>query len=152
MTDFKDPLITNIGMYASSPVMTSVNMGQLGEKLRQARISAIASLSQALYKNVNCSGNATSIPSLSPTRIPTGQLELNIVEARNLTITDADKSDTYCIVHYEGNMTSTLDPADEDILPRITWAPQANVDSGAFKAFEVMMRASSPKWMHPVKL
>jgi hypothetical protein len=164
MTDFTDSLITNLGVYSSSPVMTSVNMVQLGEKLRQARISALTSLSQALSKNINYSVN-TAIPTdtatdttvnatlpLPATEKASGQLELYVLEGRNLTIADASKSDTYCIVHYEKNVTSTLDRMDDVILPNAPFVLKPNTDGGAFKAFEIMVRASSPKWMHRVKL
>ncbi|KAI9472278.1 MAG: protein kinase A catalytic subunit [Benjaminiella poitrasii] len=159
MADFTDSLIKNIGAHSSTPMMASVNMGQLGEKLRQARTSTLASLSQALSKkstttttnnNSNSSTTSTTTVPLPASETATGQLEINIVEARNLTIVDARKSDTYCIVHYEGNTTSTLDKSDDGILPNTPLILTKGDDTGAFKAFEIMMKASSPKWMHRV--
>lgn len=165
MADFTDSLIKNIGVHSSSPVMTSVNMGQLGEKLRQARTTTLASLSQALSKKPEAAAAAATAPNAvnesttTPTtmQLPasekaTSQLEINVVEARNLTIADARKADTYCIVHYEGNTTSTLDKVDDGILPSTPLVIKSQVASGAFKAFEIMMSASSPKWMHRVNL
>ncbi|KAI7901594.1 protein kinase A catalytic subunit [Cokeromyces recurvatus] len=89
MADFTDSLIKNIGAHSSKPMMASMNMGQLGEKLRQA-------------------------------------------------------------LHYEGNVTSTLDQSEDGILPNTPLIFNDDVESGAFKAFEIMMKASSPKWMHRV--
>ncbi|CAO0803118.1 unnamed protein product [Mucor circinelloides] len=152
MADFTDSLIKNIGVHSSSPVMTSVNMGQLGERLRQARTTTLASLSQALSKKSDAPAaavNDTTIQ-LPASEKATCQLEINVVEARNLTIADARKADTYCIVHYEGNVTSTLDKVDDGILPSTPLVIESQVDSGAFKAFEIMMSASSPKWMHRI--
>lgn len=154
MADFTDSLIKNIGVHSSSPVMTSVNMGQLGERLRQARTTTLASLSQALSKKPEAPAvvNDTATMQLPALKKATGQLEINVVEARNLTIADARQADTYCIVHYEGNTTSTLDKVDDGILPSTPLVIESQVDSGAFKAFEIMMSASSPKWMHRVNL
>ncbi|CEP19277.1 hypothetical protein [Parasitella parasitica] len=149
MADFTDSLVKNIGAHSSSPVMTSVNMGQLGEKLLQARNSTLASLSQALSKKPNATVNDTAMQ-LPASEKATSQLELNVVEARNLTIADARKADTYCIVHYEGNTTSTLDKIEDGILPSSPLVLESQINSGAFKAFEIMMSASSPKWMHRV--
>ncbi|KAI8637696.1 kinase-like domain-containing protein [Parasitella parasitica] len=153
MTDFTDSLIKNIGAHSSSPVMTSINMGQLGEKLLQARTSTLASLSQALSKRPNAITTTTindTEMQLPASEKATSQLELNVVEARNLTIADARKADTYCIVHYEGNTTSTLDKVQDSILPSSPLVMRPQASSGAFKAFEIMMSASSPKWMHRV--
>lgn len=153
MSYFTESLINNIDVHStSSPVMTSMDMGQLGEKLRQARISTIASLSQALTaKKIN---STTEVPLPKTSEKSSGKLEVNVVEGRNLTIADAMKSDTYCIVHYEDNTTSTLDKSEDDILPTVTSKidKESLIKNNAFKAFEIMMSASSPKWMHRVTL
>jgi hypothetical protein len=152
MTDFTDSLIKNIGIHSSSPVMTSVNMGQLGEKLLQARTSTLASLSQALSKKSDSIVANETTMQLPASEKTASRLEINVVEAHNLTIADACKADTYCIVHYEGNVTSTLDKTEDGILPSTPLVVESQVDSGAFRAFEIMMNASSPKWMHRVNL
>jgi hypothetical protein len=157
MADFTDSLIKNIGAHSASPNMPTVSMSNLGEKLRQARTYSLASLSQALKTttsskpSTNNSTGSVSLKSLAPEKTG-GKLEINIVEGRNLTIADAMKSDTYCIVEFEGNRTCTLEKSeDDDILPDITQEKKATM-GGAFKPFEVMMLASSPKWMHRVAL
>lgn len=152
MADFTDSLIKNIGVHSSSAVMTSVNIGQLGEKLLQARTSTLASLSQALAKKYDATIVNDTTMQLPASEKAASKLEINIVEARNLTIADARKADTYCIVHYEGNVTSTLDKVEDGILPSTPLVIGSQVGNGVFRAFEIMMSASSPKWMHRVNL
>lgn len=122
-------------------------IASLGERIRNI---SFASLSQNVKRTVTSNdANDIELPVSTDAK---GRLELNVVEGRNLTIQDARKADTYCIVYYEGNTTSTLDRIEDELLPSLPSVMDANNDNGAFQAFEIMMKASSPKWMHRVNL
>jgi hypothetical protein len=124
------------------PSLTSTSISTLGDKI--CNIS-LASLSRSLKKSATTTTTNNNIQVPASSENTRGQLEINIVEGRNLTIKDASKADTYCIVHYEGNVTSTLDEVGDESLPYTPLILNSNVDSGAFRAFEIMMDASSPK-------
>lgn len=125
------------------------NISNLGDKIRNI---SLASLSQNIKKTLLSSDKQANIK-LPVSENARGRLEINVVEGRNLTILDACNADTYCIVHYEGNITSTLDKIEDELLTSNTsHILKPKSDSDAFKAFEIMMSASSPKWMHRVSL
>ncbi|CAO3624024.1 unnamed protein product [Mucor hiemalis] len=126
-------------------INSNATITSLGERIRNI---SLASLSQNVKSTISL--NDTNNIALPVSADAKGRLELNVVEARNLTIQDARKADTYCIVHYEGNTTSTLDKIEDELLPSMPSLGDTDGGGGAFKAFEIMMKASSPKWMHRV--
>jgi hypothetical protein len=95
-----------------SVINSATSISALGEKIRNI---SLASLSQSFKKSITTNSTVDDIK-LTASENARGQLEINVVEGRNLTIADATKADTYCIVYYEGNITSTLEKDEDELL------------------------------------
>ncbi|KAI8097483.1 protein kinase A catalytic subunit [Halteromyces radiatus] len=139
MTDYTDSLIKNFTIHTSAK-FPSVNLAdkleQLGESLRYAR-NSFTSLTSAFINKQQQSTHSITTP--APDQVK-GKLDLVIVEARNLTLTNPLKADIYCVVQYDGNTMSTLDQS--------TTTTTTIAEAEPLDIFEKQLRASAPKWQY----
>lgn len=147
MTDYTDSLIKNITVHTSAK-LSSVNLteklNQLGESLQYARTS-FTSLTSAITSSLTKTQqqqSCSSLPPPAPEQVK-GKLDLVIVEARNLNITNALEANIYCLLQYDCNTMSTMDqsPGFQNIN-----------NSNKIDILERQIWASSPKWQYAQSL
>lgn len=128
----------------TSTRLSSVNLTdkltQLGETLRYARNSFTSMTSALTAKTAMSISPISTITPPAPERVK-GKLDLVIVEARNLAITNALHTDIYCLAQYDCSTMSTLEQ------PKATTVPEKTMD-----IFEKQLWASSPKWQYSQSL
>lgn len=166
MAEFK---LKNLGFHTTQRLTSSINLGgkinQIGETIKYARESL------SLWTATPLS-SATSTPtSLTPTLekeqksmldVPApdkaiGKLTVNIVEARNLNISNPKSARPYCLMQCDKNEFSTADGSGTSTStangPSQSLAiPIPNAKATRLDPFQMAMQASCPKWQYEVDL
>jgi hypothetical protein len=164
MAEFK---LKNLGFHTTQTLTSTINLGnrltQLGESLRYAR----QSLSQLTVSPLTAPNTAPTVSpsieeqsSILETPAPDqaiGKLTVNVVEARNLNITNPKSARPYCLLQCDKNEFSTSDGSGTlkstvDSQAHSLAIPIPNAKASKLDPFQLAMQASCPKWQYEVVL
>ncbi|CAO3659177.1 unnamed protein product [Umbelopsis ramanniana] len=162
MAEFK---LKNLGFHTTQKLTSTINLGnriaQLGDSLRYAR----QSLSQLTVSPLTASNTVPPVsssieeqPSVLEAPAPDqtiGKLTVNIVEARNLNITNPKSARPYCLLQCDKNEFSTSDGSGTlkstiDSQAQSLAIPIPNAKASKPDPFQMAMQASCPKWQYEV--
>jgi hypothetical protein len=165
MAEFK---LKNLGFHTTQKLTSSINLGnritQLGESLKYARqsLSQLTSTSPLTAPNPvpQVTPSKEDQSSILETPAPdqaVGKLTVNIVEARNLNITNPKSARPYCLLQCDKNEFSTSDGSgtlisNQDGQAQSLAIPIPNAKASTPDPFQMAMRASCPKWQYEVVL
>jgi len=163
MAEFK---LKNLGFHTTQKLTSSINLGnritQLGETLKYARqsLSQLTSTSSLTAPNPvpQVTPSKEDQSSILETPAPdqaVGKLTVNIVEARNLNITNPKSARPYCLLQCDKNEFSTSDGSgtlisNQDGQAQSLAIPIPNAKASTPDPFKMAMRASCPKWQYEV--
>jgi hypothetical protein len=167
MAEFK---LKNLGFHTTQRLTSSINLGgkinQIGETIKYARESLSLWSATPLSSAASTPTGSTATPDKEQQKsmldVPApdkaiGKLTVNIVEARNLNISNPKSARPYCLLQCDKNEFSTADgsgtsTSTENNPSQSLAIPIPNAKATKLDPFQMAMRASCPKWQYEVDL
>ncbi|CAM0139427.1 Serine/threonine-protein kinase [Umbelopsis sp. WA50703] len=165
MAEFK---LKNLGFHTTQRLTSSINLGgkinQIGETIKYARESLSLWSATPLSSATSTPAGSTATPDKEQQKsmldVPApdkaiGKLTVNIVEARNLNISNPKSARPYCLLQCDKNEFSTADgsgtsTSSENNPSQSLAIPIPNAKATKLDPFQMAMRASCPKWQYEV--